>query len=332
MNPAHPWILLAIPLYLAIEGYLYFSRKDRSLILPTISFLAVRTTWRTQAIRIAKFLPPFVILLLLLALANPRRTEVQREILPSGIDIMVALDISGSMAGEDFKPLNRLAVAKTVLHDFVEGRPSDRVGLILFSGKSISRAPLTLQHEPLLKALDHVKMGDLPEGTAIGSAIITSINRLSVVSEDPAQTRTGSRILVLLTDGRNNAGEIHPLDALSLAVQQRIKIYTIGVGGFGSVPFPYVTPEGEKTYRYEKADIDEPLLRKIAEKTGGEYFRASDPASLQELFKRIDILEKSEPRIMQTQSLKSQSSEFMVPAFLMGLCYIVLTIIIVRLP
>ncbi len=245
---------------------------------------------------------------------------------------MVALDISGSMAGEDFRPLNRLAVAKTVLHDFVEGRPSDRVGLILFSGKSISRSPLTLQHEPLLKALDRVEMGDLPEGTAIGSAIITSINRLSVVSEDPAQARTGSRILVLLTDGRNNAGEIHPLDALSLAMQQKIKIYTIGVGGFGSVPFPYLTPEGKKTYRYEKADIDEPLLRKIAEKTGGEYFRASDPISLQELLKRIDMLEKSDPRITQSWSLKSQAPVFMVPALLLGLCYITLTIMIVRLP
>jgi Ca-activated chloride channel family protein len=325
-------ILFAIPLYLAIEIYLYFSRKNRSAILPTVAFIPVRTTWRTKAIRIAKFLPPIVILFLLLSLTDPKRMEIQREILPSGIDIMVALDISGSMAAEDFKPLNRLAVAKTVLHDFIEGRPSDRVGLILFSGKSISRSPLTLQHAPLLRTLDHVELGNLPEGTAIGSAIVTSINRLSAISEDPGKTPKGSRILVLITDGRNNAGEIHPLDALTLAVQQKIKIYTIGVGGFGSVPFPYLTPEGKKTYRYEKADLDEPLLKKIAAQTGGEYFRASDPASLEALFTRIDILEKSEPRIMQSHSLKSLAFLMEMPALLLVVCYIMLTIIIIRWP
>jgi Ca-activated chloride channel family protein len=245
---------------------------------------------------------------------------------------MVALDVSGSMAGEDFKPLNRLAVAKTVLHDFIQGRPSDRVGLILFSGKSISRAPLTLQHEPLLRTLNKVELGNLPEGTAIGSAIITGINRLSAISEDRSKTQAGSRILVLITDGRNNAGEVHPLDALSLAVKQRIKIYTIGVGGLGSVPFPYVTPEGKKMYRYEKADIDEPLLQRIADQTGGQYFRASDPESLQQLFARIDLLEKSEPRIIEFRGLKSRAAQWMVPALALGVCYIVLTITIVRLP
>lgn len=332
MNLSYPWILLAIPFYLLIELILYLSRKHRSRILPTIAFLTARSTWRTQAVRISKIFLPLALLFLLIAMTNPRRSELQREIQPSGVDIMVALDISGSMAAEDFKPLNRLAVAKTVLHDFIQGRPSDRIGLILFSGKSMSRSPLTMQHEPLLQTLHKVEMGDLPEGTAIGAAMITAVNRLSAVSEDNTNTRTGSRILVLITDGRNNAGEIHPVDALALAVQQKIKIYTIGVGGFGSVPFPYMTPEGKKTYRYEKADVDEPLLRKIAEKTGGEYFRASDPASLQDLFTRIDLLEKSEPRISESYSLKSRAAWFMAPALLLGLCYIVLTILIVRLP
>src|SRR5262245_20087469 len=253
MSFSHPWILLAIPFYLVMELILYLTRKNRSQILPTVAFLNARRTWRTQAVRIARFLPPLVLLLLLFALTDPKRSELQREILPSGIDIMVALDISGSMAAEDFQPLNRLAVAKTVLRDFINGRPSDRIGLILFSGKSVSRSPLTLQHDPMLQTLKETELGTLPEGTAIGSAMITGINRLSAVREDNTGSRAGSRILVLITDGRNNAGEIHPADALNLAVQQRIKIYTIGVGSFGPVPFPYVTPEGKKTYRYDKA-------------------------------------------------------------------------------
>ncbi|HEY4491701.1 MAG TPA: VWA domain-containing protein, partial [Acidobacteriota bacterium] len=266
--------------------------------------------------------------LLLLALAGPQQVETTRNVVPSGIEIMIALDVSGSMAAEDFQPLNRLEVAKDVLRDFIRARPSDRIGLITFGGMSITRSPLTLQHEPLIRTVETIRMGDVPEGTAIGYAILNGVNRLS----PKISAQKGARILVLITDGRNNAGEIHPLDALPIAIQKKIKIYTIGVGSFGPVPFPVVKLPGKKQYIYEKADLDEPLLRKIAEKSGGKYFRASDPKSLQLLFQQINLLEKSEVRIVESRQLQNYSRVLAAPSAFLMFCYVLLTITIVRLP
>jgi Ca-activated chloride channel family protein len=245
------------------------------------------------------------------------------------VDILVALDISGSMAAEDFQPQNRLAVAKDVLKDFIRGRPSDRIGLALFAGTSITRSPLTLQHEGLIQSLEQIKLGSLPDGTAIGQGMMSGINRLKSSS---ATSVKGARILLLITDGRNNAGQIHPLDALPIAQKLKLRIYTVGVGSFGKVPFPFFTPEGKKTYRYEEADIDEPLLKRIAESTGGRYFRASDPKSMADLFDQINRLEKSEPQVVETRSFTGLYSRFAGPAFAIGFCYVLLTILIVRLP
>jgi Ca-activated chloride channel family protein len=241
------------------------------------------------------------------------------------------LDVSGSMAAEDFQPLNRLAVAKDVLKDFIGGRPSDRIGLVMFAGKSVTRSPLTLQHASLLQTLQTVKMGDLPEGTAIGSAIMSGLNRLA---SDPSKTRTGKgeKILLLITDGRNNAGEIHPLDALAIAISQKVKIYAIGVGSFGTVPFPIIVAPGKKGYRYERVDMDEDLLEQIAQQSGGRYFRASDPKSLQLLFSQINLLEKSDPELVSSRVVENRLHLSLIPATLIAFCYMILTTLIVRFP
>ena len=329
MNWTQPWILWLVPAVLLMEALLYLRRRRRSIPLPAASMVPARRTWRTLAVRASAYLPPLALLALLPALAGPMRIETRRNILPSGVDILVALDISGSMAAEDFQPQNRLAVAKDVLTDFIRGRPSDRIGLVLFAGRSVTRSPLTLQHESLIRSLEQVTLGSLPDGTAIGSAMMSGINRLK---SETASDRTGARLLVLITDGRNNAGQIHPLDALPIAKELKMRIYTVGVGSFGKVPFPVYTPEGRKTYRYEEADIDEPLLQKIAEETGGRYFRASDPDSLGGLFEQINRLEKSAPQITETRTMSGLQSRFTIPALAIGICYILLTIYVVRLP
>lgn len=327
MNFQHAWVLLFIPVYAIIELILYYRIRTRALPLPTAGFFNPHPSWRTHVLRFLRFIPPVAIVLLLFGISSPESVSSTEHVLPSGIHIMVVLDTSGSMAAEDFQPGNRLEGAKEVLRNFIRGRRSDRIGLIVFGGRSVTRSPLTLQHDTLIQTLQTTGMGDLPEGTAIGMAIMSGINRLLTGEE----SSRGDRIMILITDGRNN-GEIHPLDAVSFAVKNKIKIYTIGVGGFGAAPYPVFDPEGKKTYRYEKADLDESLLKTIAARTGGEYFRASDPQSLRTLFRRIDQLEKSEARILETRSLENQAHAAAVPVLLLAVCYVVLTMLIVRLP
>ena len=175
MSWAQPWIFWLVPAY-ALALLLHFlRRKRRSLSLPTVPWIRAPLTWRIRAVQFSVVLPVLALLMLTASLAGPQRVEVRRDVLPSGVDILVALDVSGSMAAEDFQPQNRLAVAKDVLKDFIRGRPSDRIGLVLFSGKSITRSPLTLQHESLQRTLDQVRLGVLPDGTAIGAAMMSGI-------------------------------------------------------------------------------------------------------------------------------------------------------------
>jgi Ca-activated chloride channel family protein len=331
MSFAHPFILWFIPAYFAFAGLLYYLIRRRSISLPTTSFVTVRNTWRTKTARILRYLPALCCGLMLLALAGPQSVHVEDRLLPSGIDIVVAIDVSGSMAAEDFQPMNRLEVAKDVIADFIQGRPSDRIGLVLFAGKSVTRSPLTLEHNSLLRTLKSVRMGDLPEGTAIGTAILSGLNRLSDESSG-TPGKKNSKILVLITDGRNNAGEIHPLDALNIAVEKKVRIYTIGVGSSGPVPFPILVSPGKKGYRYEKVDIDEDLLSKIAEQSGGRYYRAVDPKSLGLLFAQINVLEKSEPDKIQARVVQDRAALAVIPAAALALCYLLLTTIIVRIP
>jgi Ca-activated chloride channel family protein len=212
-----------------------------------------------------------------------------------GVDIVVSLDVSGSMAAEDFQPRNRLAVAKEVVADFVPRRPHDRIGLVVFAGKSLTKCPPTTDSAVLLRQLEDVRLDMLPDGTAIGSGLATALARLR-------HSKARSRVIVLVTDGVNNAGEIDPATATDLARAMEVRVYTIGVGRGGLVPVPIQVQDpftGQIVHRSApmEVDIDEGLLKTIAGRTGGEFFRATDSTSLRSIFDRIDRLEKSEIKL-----------------------------------
>ncbi|HEY6324173.1 MAG TPA: VWA domain-containing protein [Thermoanaerobaculia bacterium] len=232
---------------------------------------------------------------LAVALARPQLGYAWEESLTEGIDIELVLDVSGSMAAEDFLPQNRLAVAKQVVKQFIAGRTGDRIGLVVFSGSAMTRAPLTTDHAMLQLLVDSVELNSLPDGTAIGVALAAAAARLR---SSPAKTR----VMVLVTDGGNNAGEIDPLSAAAMCKGLGLKVYTVGVGTAGRVPVP-VPVQDPETGRIEihrqlmNVSVDEQLLRLIAQRTGGRYWKATDRRSLQEIFRDIDQLEKTPLRV-----------------------------------
>jgi len=217
-----------------------------------------------------------------------------------GIDIVLTIDISGSMLAEDFKPDNRLAVAKHVVSDFIAGRQVDRIGLVAFSAKAFTQCPLTLDYGVLRSFVERLEVGMIQDGTAIGTAIATSVNRLR-------QAEGESRIIILLTDGINNTGNVDPLTAAKLAKALDIKIYTIGAGKRGTALMPVNDPVFGKRYVRTNVEIDEATLIKIAEETGGQYFRATDAESLRAIYDQISTMEKTE---VKTQEYVEYSEQF----------------------
>jgi Ca-activated chloride channel family protein len=224
--------------------------------------------------------------LIVVAMARPQRGIEEEEILTEGVDIIVGLDASGSMAAEDFEPKNRLFVAKLVVRQFVEGLRHDRVGLVVFAGKAFTRCPLTLDYGVLLNIVEDVQLGTIEDGTAIGSALTTSLNRLR-------ESKAKSKVIILVTDGVNNRGEIQPLDSARMAQALGVKIYTVGVGSRGTARFPVNDPTYGKIYMNLPVEIDETSLTRIAETTGGVYYRATDRPSLERIFQEIARLEKT---------------------------------------
>jgi len=229
--------------------------------------------------------------LLVLALARPQKGYSWEENLTEGIDIQIALDISGSMGAEDFQPKNRLEVAKRVVHDFVDQRPADRIGLTVFSGAAMTRSPLTTDQQMLHFLVDSVELNSLPDGTAIGLALANATARLK---DSTAETK----VIVLVTDGVNNAGAIDPASASAIAQGLGVKVYTVGVGTAGRVPVPLPMQDprtGRRTIQrvLMNVEVDEALLEQIAERTGGQFFKATDEATLRNIFGEIDQLEKT---------------------------------------
>ena len=222
----------------------------------------------------------------ILGLANPKTMETRTHRVPAqGIDIVLALDVSGSMLIEDIKP-NRLEALKSVVARFVAGRSEDRLGLVLYAGESVNTCPLTRDYGYLLRKLNALEHVALADGTAIGLGLASAVSALR-------RSRSASKVIVLLTDGENNAGYLEPATAAELARKYRIKVYTVGVGTAGKAPLPVYDLEGRKTYHYVSADLDEPGLRSIAARTGGKYYRAQDAAALQRIYAEINELEKS---------------------------------------
>jgi len=242
-----------------------------------------RRRWRT----ILPILRVAAVILLIVALARPRSGTEVREISSKGVDIMLALDVSSSMQAEDFKPNNRLYVAKEELKKFVAKRINDRIGLVVFARYSFTQCPLTVDYDVLLRYVDQVDFGVIEDGTAIGMALANAVNRLR-------ESDAKSKIIVLLTDGENNAGEIDPLTAANLATAFNIKIYTIGAGRPGNAMFPVDDPLFGKRYVYQPTRINEASLQEIAKITGGKYFRARSEQELNEIYSLIDSMEKTE--------------------------------------
>jgi len=290
---ASPWLfalalLVALRIVLAVldrrRHFGAFGYSSLSLVNPKPSFRA----------RLAGL--PFVLeclaaLLLVGAMARPQRITKLSSSDRFGIDIVVALDASGSMAAEDFRPKNRFGVAKDLIGDFIARRQDDRIGIITFGVRAATRVPITYDRDVAQSILDKAQVGENGDGTAIGHAIATAVNRLRT-------SKSRSRIIILLTDGVNNAGSIEPLTAAQIAAKEGIKIYTIGVGSRGAVPIPFkrqdpFTGEIVTQYQLVRADLDEETLAQIAKVTGGEYFRATDARTMQEILGRIDKLEKT---------------------------------------
>jgi Ca-activated chloride channel family protein len=291
---ADPWWLLAAlagPLLLWVV--LLREKRGRSIAFPGLGRVeGIRAGWRTRLRHAPVVLAAAGLVAAAAALARPQWGSEREDVTARGVDIVVSLDVSGSMAAEDFQPRNRLAVAKEVVADFVQRRTTDRVGLVIFAGQSLTKSPPTTDTAVLLRQLEDVRLGALPDGTAIGSGLATALTRLR-------HARTKSRVVVLVTDGVNNAGEIDPVTAADLAKALDVRVYTIGVGRGGQVPMPMVARDpftGQVVRRSAmvEVDIDEALLKRIAQRTGGEFFRATDAGSLKAIFERVDRLEKSE--------------------------------------
>jgi Ca-activated chloride channel homolog len=282
--PAFLYALAVIPLLVA-----WYVRRQRTItsslrystLLP---FATVRPTAR-ERFRHAPFAIRMVVLAAtLIALARPQTTSAGENVYTEGIDIAMLLDISGSMLAEDFQP-NRIEAAKEVAQNFIDGRTNDRIGLVIFAGQSFTQCPMTLDYRVLKSLVRSVKPGVVEDGTAIGMAIAQGVNRLK-------DTKSKSKVMILLTDGVNNRGEIDPLTAAQIASTFGIRIYTVGVGTQGEAPYPIMTPFG-KRYQNIPVDVDEKTLQQIAQMTDGEYFRATNNKTLKQIYAEIDQLEKT---------------------------------------
>ncbi|MFQ5700562.1 MAG: VWA domain-containing protein [Acidobacteriota bacterium] len=290
---ASPWLLLGLLVVPVLIGHRWRAQRRAKGSVRFSDLGLFGGTSRSLAARLRQvpfFLRILVLVLLVLALARPQSGTAHEDILTKGIDIAMVLDNSTSMAAEDFKPRNRLAVAKDSVAKFIQGRKNDRIGLVAFAGRGYTRCPLTLDYDVLTRLLDGVELALQDEGTAIGMGLVTALNRLR-------RSDAKSRVIVLLTDGRNNRGEIDPTTAAALASSLGIKIYAIGVGTRGEAPYPIQDPFLGKRYVYLKADIDEKTLNAIADKTGGQYFRATDADSLRRIFEKIDAMEKTDIKV-----------------------------------
>ncbi|HEY0272564.1 MAG TPA: VWA domain-containing protein, partial [Chitinophaga sp.] len=246
---------------------------------------------------------------LVVALARPQTSNTSENIDSEGIDIVLSLDISGSMLAQDLQP-NRIEAAKKVAMDFVDRRISDRIGLVIFSGESFTQCPITTDHAVLKTQIAQVKSGMLQDGTAIGMGLATSVDRLR-------SSKAKSKVIILLTDGVNNTGLIDPLTALEIAKAFKIRVYTIGLGTIGKAPFPMTSPDGTVQMVMQDVQIDEALMKKIATETGGKYYRATSNTSLQDIYDTIDQLEKTKVEIT---SYKRYAEHFFPFAMLALVC------------
>lgn len=317
----------ANPLFLLLLGVIpllvwdYFRRaklREAGIIFSDITIpKSIRPGFRVRHRHLLMIIRMAAVFIFILALARPQAGQKEEEIITEGIDIMLTLDISGSMKAEDFAPQNRLEAAKDVLREFIKSRRNDRIGMVVFSRYSFTQCPLTLDYGALLELVDKVNIGMIEDGTAIGMAITNAVNRLR-------NSNVKNKIIILLTDGVNNAGKIDPLTAAKAAKAFGIKIYTIGAGKPGGAMYPIEDPVFGKRYVHMDTEIDEALLRSIAGETGGLYFRAEDKEGLREIYKTIGQLEKTKIETKEYANYTELAGFFILPGLILLLFGIVL--------
>ena len=291
--------LLILPLVVLIWYVLKHKNTSSAILFSNTESINKKPTIKQRLRHLPYLLKIGAASLLIIAMARPQSSTNWEESITEGIDIVLTMDISGSMLAQDLKP-NRLEASKNVAMDFISKRINDRVGLVIFAGESFTQCPLTTDHNVLINLFKDVKSGMVDEGTAIGMGLATAVNRLK-------DSEAVSKVIILLTDGVNNSGMLPPLTAAEIAEKFGIRVYTIGVGTEGFAPYPFQTPFGIQ-YQDVEVKIDEKTLQDIATLTDGKYFRATNNNSLKEIYKDIDVLEKSK---IEVTEFHKRSEEFL---------------------
>jgi Ca-activated chloride channel homolog len=323
---AHPWFLLLLLLLPALAWWRNRRGQQTAFLYSSVQLVkpvADMSQWNSS--KILRTMRWLILALLIIGLARPQKIESETSVKASGVDIVVALDLSGTMAAEDpgfvlnRQQVNRLAIAKDVLEKFIDKRPSDRIGLVAFAGRAYIAAPLTLDHDFLIQNLARLDLGTIEDGTAIGSALSAAVNRLR-------DLKSKSKIVILMTDGQSNAGNIPPLTAADAAQALNVKVYTIGVGTRGQAPMPVGRDMfGRVVKQMKEVDIDEDALQSIANKTGGKYYRADSTETLRKIYDDIDRLEKTEIETKKYVKIDERFPWAVVPGFFLLLLEIALS-------
>jgi Ca-activated chloride channel homolog len=314
-NPGFLYLFALIPMLGVWYWYKYRHNNPGLQLSSTEAFRGTGKSLRQYLIHLLFVFRILAISLLILALARPQTTSKTKDISIEGIDIVMALDVSSSMLAQDLRP-DRLEAAKDVASEFIAGRPDDRIGLVIFSGETFTQSPLTSDHSMIRNLFKHIKSGMIEDGTAIGDGLATSVNRLK-------ESMAISKVIILITDGVNNAGSVDPLSAAEIAKLYGIRIYAIGVGTTGVAPYPVQTPFGIQ-YQNMEVRIDDEGLQQVAELTGGRYFRATSNRKLEEIYREIDQLERSKIDVTEF----SKKHEEFLPLALLALGFIILELLL----
>ena len=316
------WLLVVPALLVLHYIYLELAQRHPHLRVSTsIPWLVKKTTLASSIRHIPFVLRILALSLIVVAIARPRSSEVIEKIDAEGIDIVLAMDVSTSMLARDFTP-DRISASKDIAIEFIAQRPTDRMGIVVFAGESYTQCPLTTDRSALINMMKEVETGLIDDGTAIGNGLATAIARMK-------DSDAKSRVVILLTDGVNNSGEVSPQMAVEIAKTYGIRVYTIGVGREGMAPYPVMTPWGVEVRNLE-VEIDEDLLKQIADETGGRYFRANDNTKLAEIYDEINQMEKARTTVDSFPIYKELFGKYALLALLLILAELVLNWFVIR--
>lgn len=323
-NPEFLFLLVLIPA-LVVWYFYRLKRNHADLRVSEISgFDGTGRSLKMVAYHSLYVIRLLAITILIFALARPQTNLSRQDVTVEGIDLVIALDVSGSMLAMDFKP-DRLEASKAIAVEFIDGRPDDRIGLVIFSGETFTQCPITTDHAVLKNLFMDIKSGMIEDGTALGDGLATAVNRLR-------GSKAISKVIILLTDGVNNMGSLDPRSAAEIAKLYGIRIYTIGVGTIGMAPYPVQTPFGMQT-QMEEVKIDEPLLKEIAQTTDGKYFRATNNEKLRAVYKEIDKMEKSKIDVTEFRKKKEEFLPLVLVAFaLLGIEFLLRYLYLKNIP